>query len=118
MTDEDDTTRRVEERIDAASDVYERQGKIVRAVWIAVAILLVLAGLVMIVFPGPAAIVIPLGLSMLAAVFGGARRLLVRSIRTGVKAKKVLENADTQIRLLGVAALTSLVAAVIALFAL
>ncbi len=115
MADEDDTTKRVEDRIDAASDVYERQGKVVRTLWVAVAVLLVLAGLAMIVFPGPAGVVIPLGLSMLAAVFGWARRLLIRSVRTGVKAKRRLDEADRKIKLLGVAALACLAAAVITL---
>ncbi len=118
MPDEDDTARRVEDRIDAAYDVYERQGKVVRALWVAVAVLLVLAGLAMIVFPGPAAVVIPLGLSMLAAVFGWARRLLIRSVRTGVKAKRILEGTDRKIKLLGLATLACLAAAVITLILL
>lgn len=118
MSNEDETAKRVEERIDAAYDVYERQNKIVRTMWVAVAVLLVLAGLAMIVFPGPAAVVIPLGLSMLAAVFGWARRLLVLSVRTSMKARKVIEGQGTQIKLLGVAALACLTAAVIALVVL
>ncbi len=118
MPNEDETAKRVEERIDAAYDVYERQSKIMRAVWVAVAVLLVLAGLAMIVFPGPAAVVIPLGLSMLAAVFGWARRLLLRGVRTGMKARKALEGKDTKIKLLGIAALACLAAGAIALIVL
>lgn len=82
------------------------------------AVLLVLAGLAMTVFPGPAAVVIPLGLSMLAAVFGWARRLLIRSVSTGMKARKVIEGQGAQIKLLGVAALACFAAAVIALVVL
>ncbi len=118
MPSEDETVRRFEQRIRAAQDVYQRQAKIVRVVWIAAAVLVVLAGVAMIVFPGPAAIVIPIGLSMLAAVFGWARRLLIRSVREGAKAKRILERSDSRIKLLGGAALACLAAAVIALIVL
>lgn len=116
---EDEAAERVDDRVDEARDVYERQGMIVRAVWIAVAVLLVLVGLAMIVIPGgPATVVLPVGLGMLAVVFGWARRLLMYSVRKGVVTKKALQDIDTKVKTFGVAALACLAAAVTALLVL
>ncbi|MFN2555655.1 MAG: PGPGW domain-containing protein [Nitriliruptorales bacterium] len=119
MPDEEEAAERADDRVDEARDVYKRQNRIVRALWIAVAVVLVLGGVAMFVFPGgPAWIVIPVGLGMLGAVFGWARRLLTRSVRKGAKAKNVAEDTDRKVKALGVAALACLAAAVVVLFGL
>ncbi len=119
MSDAEEAAERVDDRVDEARDVYKRQNRIVRAMWIAVAVLLVVVGLALFVFPGgPAWIVVPVGLGMLGAVFGSARRLLIRSVRKGAKAKNVAEDTNRKVKALGVAALACLVAAVVALIGL
>ncbi|MDQ3931958.1 MAG: PGPGW domain-containing protein [Actinomycetota bacterium] len=116
MSDAEEAAERVDDRVDEARDVYERQGKILRFVWIVVAFLVVIGGLAMIVIPGgPATVVVPVGLGMLAVVFGWARHLLMRSVRKGVEAKKFLEDTNTKVKLFGYAALGCLNAAVLAL---
>lgn len=52
-----------------------------RVLWVVVAMLVVVFGLMLTVIPGPAVVVIPLGLAMLAAAFGWAHRLLTASIQ-------------------------------------
>lgn len=119
MPDEEEAAERADDRVDEARDVYKRQNRIVRALWIAVGVVLVLGGLALFVFPGgPAWIVVPVGLGMLGAVFGGARRLLRRSVRKGVKAKNVAEDTKRKTKVLGVAALACLAAGVVALIGL
>ena len=51
---------------------------------------ILLLGLVMTVTPGPAIIVIPMGLAILAVEFAWARRLLLRFKEGGVAARKRL----------------------------
>lgn len=119
MSDADEAAERVDDRVDEAREVYQRQGRIVRAGWIAVGFLLVLVGLAMIVIPGgPATFVLPVGLGMLAVVFGWARRLLIQSVRKGVVTKKVLQDTDSRARALGVSAVACFAAAGIALIVL
>ncbi len=116
MSDADEAAERVDDRVDDARDVYERQGKVFRFVWIAVALLVVLGGLAMIVLPGgPSTFVVPVGLGMLAVVFGWARRLLKRSVRKGVEAKKSMEDSTRKGKVLGVAAVACFAGALIAL---
>ncbi len=119
MPDEDEAAERVDDTVDEARDVYKRQNRVVRTMWIAVAVLLVLVGLALFVFPGgPAWIVVPAGLGMLGAVFGWARRLLTRTVRKGAKAKNVAEDTSRKVKALGIAALGCLGAAVLALVGL
>lgn len=74
----------IRHRVDRVVGVPSRHGRLFRIAWAAAGILVVLAGLAMTVAPGPAVVVIPLGLAMLAGVFAGARALLHRSIERGV----------------------------------
>ncbi len=116
MPDQEEAAEHVDERVDEARGVYKRQNRIVRALWIAVGVVLVLGGVAMFVFPGgPAWIVVPVGLGMLGAVFGWARRLLKGSVRQGVRAKNAAEDTNRKVKALGVAASACLTTAVIVL---
>lgn len=48
---------------------YQDRGKVFRVAWVCAAAIVVVAGLAMVVFPGPAVIVIPIGLLMLSLEF-------------------------------------------------
>ncbi len=100
-----------ERRIEQAEDVYEGHGRIFRWMWIAVGFVIVAAGLAMIVFPGPVTVVVPLGLAMLAVVFGWARRLLLRSVEHGTDAARRFRRANTWVKVLTMAASACLAAA-------
>jgi hypothetical protein len=103
-----------DDKVEQARAVYERHGRIFRGMWIAVGCVVVAAGLAMIVFPGPVTVVIPLGLVMLAAVFGWARRLLVRSIEEGEHAVEWFRQAGTTVKVLTFVASACAAAAVVA----
>ena len=101
-------------QVDRARDVYEGHGRVFRWMWVAVAVVILAAGLAMIVFPGPVTVVVPAGLIMLAAVFGWARTLLLRSVEHGTDATKRFRRASTPVKALAFAASGCVAAAVVA----
>jgi uncharacterized protein (TIGR02611 family) len=110
----DDAKEWAEDKVDRANDIYEDHGKVFRTMWIAVGFIVVAAGLAMIVFPGPVTVVVPLGLAMLAAVFGWARHLLMRSVEEGQRASRRFHEASRPVQLLTIAASTAIAAAIVA----
>ena len=103
-----------DDKVDRARDIYEDHGTIFRWMWIAVGFIVVAAGLAMIVFPGPVTVVVPLGLVMLAAVFGWARTLLLRSVEYGEEATRRFQQASTWIKVLTYVASACVAGAVLA----
>lgn len=67
---------------------HAERGLVVRALWVLGGFTVLLAGLAMVVLPGPAVVVIPLGLAMLSFEFAWAERLLETSVRGGLRAKR------------------------------
>jgi cellulose biosynthesis protein BcsQ len=59
---------------------YQRRGPLYRAGWVAAGTLVTLAGLAMLITPGPALVVIPVGLAMLALEFSWAERALEKAL--------------------------------------
>lgn len=90
----DEARENAERRIDQVRQVYDRHGVVFHIAWIAAAVIVILAGLAMTVFPGPAMVVLPLGLAMLAVVFGWARRLLLFGVDTGSEAVQAWRDAS------------------------
>jgi hypothetical protein len=111
-------TRKADRAVDRAADVVDRHGRVFRWLWIAVGVVIVLAGLAMTVFPGPVTVVVPAGLVMLAAVFGWARRLLLVTVEKGAQAKDRYERADGWVKALGWIASGCVAAAVVAVLVL
>jgi hypothetical protein len=116
MTDDDThrVTERADELVERAAAIVDRHGTVFRWTWVAVGVVIVLAGLAMIVFPGPVTIVVPLGLIMLAAVFGWARRLLRVTVEKGAEAKDAYEESDRWVKVLGWLASVCVAAAIVA----
>jgi uncharacterized protein (TIGR02611 family) len=74
-----------------------------------------LAGLVMLVTPGPAFVLIPIGLAMLSMEFVWAERLLVKSLeQAAVAQEKAAQTTTTQRILAAIAALLAIAAIVLA----
>jgi hypothetical protein len=71
----------LEARIARIHRIYEGRGVPFRVLWVVVAVLVVVFELMLTVIPGPAVVVIPLALAMLAAAFGWAHRLLTVSVQ-------------------------------------
>ena len=67
-------------------------------------ILLVVAGLVMVVFPGPAFIVIPIGLGLLSVRFTWASRLVNAAIDEGAELGEAVKQLSRRKRILAGAA--------------
>ena len=72
-----------------------------------------LAGIAMLVTPGPAFVVIPIGLAMLALEFAWAERMLDRALdQAEIAARKAAETTRTQ-RILGAIATALAIAAAV-----
>jgi uncharacterized protein (TIGR02611 family) len=93
-----------------------QRSRIVRALYVMVGFTVLLGGLALLVLPGPAFLVIPIGLAILALEFTWAETMLERAIEQGEKAKQRATEATTAQRVLtGVA--VGLGAAAVALWA-
>lgn len=73
----DEARQKAQRRVDQVRAMYDRHGVVFHIAWVAAAVVIIFAGLAMTVFPGPAMIVLPLGVAMLAVVFGWARQVLL-----------------------------------------
>lgn len=93
---------------------YRERGLVYRVAWVTAAVIVIAAGVVMIVFPGPALVVIPIGLAMLSLEFAWAQRLLDRSLERGLDAKDIALNASRKQKIVGIAAIVCAIAAVAA----
>jgi hypothetical protein len=89
----DDTKEVLRHRVAQVQRAYGRHGLIFRVLWLVAGATIVIAGLAMTVFPGPAVIVLPVGMAMLAAQFSWARRLLEVGIDRGVDAKRYVASS-------------------------
>jgi uncharacterized protein (TIGR02611 family) len=102
--------RRLRERREA----YRQRGRAYRIAWITAGVIVVVAGLAMVVLPGPALVVIPIGLAMLSLEFAWAERLLDTTLERGIDAKDIALNASRRQKSVGIAAIVCAIAAVAA----
>ncbi|HET6656235.1 MAG TPA: PGPGW domain-containing protein, partial [Gammaproteobacteria bacterium] len=77
---------------------YARRSLPFRIAWTAAGFILTIAGIVMMVTPGPAMVLIPAGLVMLSFEFKWAERLLDYGLKRGVEAKHYVDNMDPRKR--------------------
>jgi uncharacterized protein (TIGR02611 family) len=75
------------ERLQAQRDRHARRPRPIRALYVVAGFTILLAGLVMLVTPGPAFVVIPVGLALLSLEFAWAEQLLESAVRKGEQAK-------------------------------
>lgn len=109
----------MKERMAAALDRLERfqrgHGPLFRLLWAIAGAAVLLAGLAMVVLPGPAIVVLPLGLAMLAAVFPRARGLLNASVNRGVDARQRIRQLSWPVKLLAGLAIAAAAAGAVVL---
>jgi uncharacterized protein (TIGR02611 family) len=92
------------QRLEAQRDRHRDRAKVVRALYVVAGLTLLLGGIAMLVLPGPAFVVIPIGLALLSLEFTWAERLLDRSLEEAAKAQhKAAQTTTTQRVLTGVA---------------
>jgi uncharacterized protein (TIGR02611 family) len=85
---EDPPKPRIVQRLEAQRDRHRRRPLAVRVLYILVGFTLLLGGVAMLVLPGPAFLVIPIGLALLSLEFAWAERLLQRALEQGEVAKQ------------------------------
>jgi uncharacterized protein (TIGR02611 family) len=103
-------------KLQERKELHLQRSRIVRALYVMVGFTVLLAGLAMLVLPGPAFLVIPIGLAILALEFTWAETMLERAIEQGEKAKqRATDTTTTQRVLTGVA--VGLGAAAVAIWA-
>ncbi len=92
------------ERLQGQRDRHRSRPKVVRALYALVGFTVLVGGLAMLVLPGPAFVVIPIGLAMLSLEFTWAERALERALAEGEKARRrAAETTPLQRALSGVA---------------
>jgi uncharacterized protein (TIGR02611 family) len=102
------------EKLHARREAHQQRAKLIRVLYALVGVTLLLSGLAMLVLPGPALAVIPIGLFVLALEFTWAERALEKSLRHAEKARRraaettrlerILTATATALGLAGVAA--------------
>ena len=102
------------ERLAERKERHQRRGRVYRAGWVVAGALVTLAGVAMLVTPGPAFVVIPIGLSMLALEFAWAETALQKALLQAEKAQKKAQAAGTRQKVFTVLAGLLAVAAVVA----
>jgi uncharacterized protein (TIGR02611 family) len=103
------------EKLEAQRATHRERSRLFRIGFGIVGVLVLIAGLVMLVTPGPAFVLIPIGLAMLSLEFVWAERLLEKSLEQAqIAQEKATQTTRTQ-RILGaVAGLLALAAFVLA----
>jgi uncharacterized protein (TIGR02611 family) len=94
---------------------HRRRGRLYRAAWVVAGTLILAAGVAMLALPGPAFVVIPVGLAILSLEFEWAERLLEHALVAGARARERAASSTPAQRLASVTALAAaLVAFVVA----
>lgn len=75
-------------RLQAQRDRHSRRPRPIRALYVVAGFTILAAGLIMLVTPGPAFVVIPIGLAVLSLEFAWAEALLDRALEKGEQAKR------------------------------
>jgi uncharacterized protein (TIGR02611 family) len=104
VTQEATRAQRMKERLAERREAHLRRSRFYRIGFAIAGAAVTLTGLAMLVTPGPALVVIPIGLAMLALEFAWAERMLDRALdQAEIAARKAAETTRTQ-RILGAVA--------------
>ena len=104
------------EKLDAQRETHRERNRLVRIAFGVAGIFVLLAGIVMLVTPGPAFVLIPIGLAMLSLEFVWAERLLERSLEQAqIAQEKAAQTTRTQRILAAIASLLAIAACVLAI---
>jgi len=102
------------ERLKAQRGRHRERPKPVRALYVVAGFTILLAGVVMLITPGPAFVVIPIGLALLSLEFRWAEQLLERAMEQGKIAQRRAAETTTIERILTAVAALLACAAVVA----
>jgi len=103
------------ERLELRRAVHRERHPLFRIAFGIGGVIVTLAGVIMLVTPGPAFVLIPIGLAMLSMEFVWAERLLVKSLeQAAIAQEKAAQTSTTQRVLAAIATLLAIAAAVLA----
>ena len=106
---------RLVEKLEARRATHRERSRLFRLAFGTVGVIVLVAGLVMLVTPGPAFVLIPIGLAMLSMEFVWAERLLDRSLeQAAIAQEKAAQTSRTQRILAAAATVLAVVACVLA----
>jgi uncharacterized protein (TIGR02611 family) len=100
-TEEASRAQRIREELAERREAHARRGRFYRIGFAIVGATVTLAGIAMLVTPGPAFVVIPIGLAMLALEFAWAERLLNRALDQAEIAQRKAAATTPRQRILG-----------------
>ena len=100
-TEEASRAQRIREELAERREAHARRGRFYRIGFAIVGATVTLAGIAMLVTPGPAFVVIPIGLAMLALEFAWAERLLNRALDQAEIAQRKAAATTRRQRILG-----------------
>ena len=104
------------EKLEAQRETHRERNRLFRIAFGIVGVLVLVGGLVMLVTPGPAFVLIPIGLAMLSLEFVWAERLLEKSLEQAqIAQEKAAQTTRTQRILVGVATALAIAACVLAI---
>ena len=85
---------------------HRQRSKLVRMLYVVAGFAILAAGIALLVAPGPAFVVIPVGLAMLSLEFAWAERLLAKAVTKSEQARQAASDTTTKQRaLMGIATL-------------
>jgi uncharacterized membrane protein HdeD (DUF308 family) len=59
---------RIVQKLEERREAYEQKGRVYRTMWVTAGVIVTLAGLVLLVTPGPAFVIIPIGLATVCGI--------------------------------------------------
>lgn len=105
----------VVKRLRRSRESYRRRSTPYQVAWVTAGFIVLLAGLVMVVLPGPALVVIPIGLAMLSLQFAWAERLLETVLERGAGAGAAARELSRRQKILGAMAIVCAIGAAAAM---
>jgi uncharacterized protein (TIGR02611 family) len=101
-------------RLRARQAEHRRRGYLYRAAFVVAGLVVLAAGIAMLALPGPAFVVIPIGLAILSLEFEWAEKLLERALIKGDEARRSARQASPAQKVATAALVVLLIAAAIA----
>jgi uncharacterized protein (TIGR02611 family) len=101
------------ERLELRRATHRERHPLFRIVFAAGGAVVLLGGLIMLVTPGPAFVLIPIGLAMLSLEFAWAERLLVKSLEQAAVAQEKAAQTTTGQRIVAAIATLLAIAAIV-----
>jgi uncharacterized protein (TIGR02611 family) len=98
-------------KLEARRETHRDHGKIYRGAFVIAGVVLVLGGLAMLVLPGPAFLVIPIGLAILSLEFAWAGRMLDAALVQADNAKEKAAHTSRRQKILTAVAIGAAIAA-------